>query len=77
MLFLSRIDQKSVAGNPSIEPHIITSVSGANFEGPQTLTTQRKNLLSIYNNHVTCLSQQYHACLLCFLLTTPANSPKV
>ncbi|OPW92829.1 hypothetical protein BZK41_19045 [Citrobacter sp. A316] len=77
MLFLSRIYQKSGAGNHSTEPHIITSVNGTNFEGPQTLTIQRKNLLSIYNSHVTCLIQQYHACLLCFLLTTPTIFPKV
>ncbi|THE36726.1 hypothetical protein DJ535_14990 [Citrobacter murliniae] len=59
-----------------IEPHIIASVSGINFEGRQTLTTQRKNLLSIYNNHVTCLNQQYHACLLCFLRIRPQFSQK-
>jgi hypothetical protein len=77
LLFLSRIYQKSGAGNHSTEPHIITSVNGTNFEGPHTLTIQRKNLLSIYNIYVTCLSQQYHACLLCFLLTTPAIISKV
>ncbi|AUT98551.1 hypothetical protein C3454_14850 [Citrobacter europaeus] len=69
--------KKSGAGNHSTEPHIITPVNGTNFEGPQTLTIQRKNLLSIYNSHVTCLIQQYHACLLCFLLTKPAIFPKV
>ncbi|ABX65913.1 conserved hypothetical protein [Salmonella enterica subsp. enterica serovar Hadar str. RI_05P066] len=49
-------------------PHIITVLRNTNFEGLQTITTQRKSLLSTYNGHVTCLYQQYHACLLCFLV---------
>ncbi|EAU6188332.1 hypothetical protein EPM26_01045 [Salmonella enterica subsp. enterica serovar Cerro] len=65
MLFLSRIVQKVT--RPSA-PHIITVLRNTNFEGLQTITTRRKSLLSTYNGHVTCLYQQYHACLLCFLV---------
>ncbi|ECG0706788.1 hypothetical protein DL122_14065 [Salmonella enterica subsp. salamae] len=65
MLFLSRIVQKVTRPGA---PHIITVLRNTNFEGWQTITTRRKSLLSTYNSHVTCLYQQYHACLLCFLV---------
>ncbi|ABV11494.1 hypothetical protein CO700_16045 [Citrobacter koseri] len=58
-------------------PHIITSLRGINFEGSHTLTTQRKNLLSIYSIHVTRLNPHYHACLLCFFVVYCMNFSEV
>ncbi|ECC8922558.1 hypothetical protein DUQ00_20845 [Salmonella bongori] len=58
-------------------PYIITLRRNTNVEGLQTLTTWRKSLLSTYNDHVTCLYQQYHACLLCFLVMQEMNFSEV